>query len=799
MLGDLRYAARMLAKSPGFTVVAVLSLALGMGANTAIFSVVNSVLLDGLPFRDAGRLALLYERSPREDENDVGAATFLDWRGRVRSFEGLAAWTVLDYAVSGDAEPQSVLSARVSAGLFGVLGVAPALGRGFDPQEEQLGRERVVVLSHGLWSQRFGADPAVIGRGLRLDGEPYTIVGVMPRGFAFPDQTARLWTPLAFKPAETAYRTRRQFSVIGRLAPGATVAQADAELDGIARGLAAQYPDSHRGWSASVVPAHQVVVGSSRRPLLVLLGAVGFVLLIACANVGSLLLARANARQREIAVRVALGASRGRLLRQLLVESLLLATAGGGLGALLAVWSEELLAALLPEHWPRFGSLGVNATVLGFTAALALATTLAAGLAPALEACRAPLGASLKTEGGRATATAGQRRLRRLLVVSEVALAVVLLVGAGLMVRTLYRLQRVDPGFDPERLLAATLYLPDNRYPRDPQQTAFFSDLLGRVRSLPGVVAAGAVTTLPMSRVGIDHDVPVGVVGRVLSDDQGPQADLRIASPGYFGALGVPLLRGRDFTEADREQAPLVAIVNRTFADRLLPGEDPVGQQVRWGRSGRVVQIVGVVGAVRHRGLADRPRPELYVPYRQLQYGSMTLVVRTAGDPAAVAAALKDQVYALDPGQPLTALATMNTLLADSVAGRRSQMLLLGAFAALALALAAVGIYGVVSHAVGQRTREIGIRIALGARAWDVLRLVLHDGLGLVSLGLGLGLAAALGLAGALDDLLFDVSPRDPLTLAAVAALLLGVALAACGLPARRASRVDPVRALRYE
>jgi predicted permease len=798
MLRDLRLAFRALAQAPGFSLVAVATLALGLGATTALFSVVNASLLQPLPFPEPDRLAALYEISPEpaRARNEAGAATFLEWRQKARGFSHLAAFTTLDYALTGGGEPESILAARVSAEAFALLGVAPVLGRAFVGEEEAEGRHRVVVLSHELWAGRFGADPAVLGRAIHLDGEPYTVVGVMPRGFRFPDARSRLWTPLAFTRDELVQRHRRMFDVVGRLAPGVSLASAQAEMSAIARGLAAAQPDT-QGWDASVLPVREVVSGGRERPLLVLLGAVACVLLVACANVGSLLLARAAGRRRELAIHTALGAGRTRLLRGLFAEAALLALLGGVMGVALASWSFDLLLALLPADWPRLQDPRLDGSVLAFALGATVLTALVAGLAPAVHLTLADLGAALR-EGGRTPgSTPARPRLRQALVVGQVAASLVLMAGAGLLAQTLWRLQRVDPGFNPHGLLAAAIYLPDTRYPDDPRQVAFFADLLERARRLPGVLSAGAVTTLPLSPMGIDHDMPFSVDGQAAPPAE--EADFRIASPGYFRTLGTPLLSGREFGERDDAAAPAVAIVNRTFAERFLAGEPPLGRRVRLGQRGRPYEVVGVVGEVRHRSLDRAPRPELYVSYRQMQYGSMTVLLRTAGDPSALAAPLKREVLALDPGQPLTSLSTMDALLSDSLSARRFQALLLGSFAATALGLSALGLYGLLAHTVRQRTPEIGVRMALGARPADVVRLVVRGGLGLAALGVALGLAGALAATRVLDGLLFQVPTRDPVTLAASGTLLLAIALLACALPARRASRIDPARALRCE
>ncbi|HEX9704550.1 MAG TPA: ABC transporter permease [Gemmatimonadales bacterium] len=802
VLQDLRYAVRQLRARPGFTFAAVLVLALGIGANTAMFSVVNAVLLQPLPFRDPEALIVLYERNRSQGvERDLAAAETLDdWRRDTRTLSGLVAWRYWGLTLTGDGEPEDVSTIRASANVFDVLGVMPALGRSFLPEEGQPGRHHVVVLSHGFWTQRFGADPRTVGRTLTLDDRPHTVIGVMPPGFRFPDDAdVEVWMPLVYEQFEQRTRNQRMFEVLGRLAPGATLETAQAELGTIAARLAATYPNTNSGWDVAILPAKEVATGAASEPLLVLLGAVTFVLLIACANVGNLFLARAADREREMAIRAALGASRARLVRQLLAESGLVALTGGVTGVLLAMWGIDLLLALAPAELPRWNPVRIDGRVLAFALGLAGFTAILTGLVPARELASPDLGATLKEGSGRATSHVARTRLRRGLVVVETGLAIALLAGAGLLIKSFARLQRVDPGFNPDRLLAATIYLPDHRYPDDARQAAFYVDLLERVRALPGVTSAGAVTTLPMSPEGVDHDLPVSIEGRELPTTRQPQADFRIASPGYFETMGIAVLRGRTLTEHDRADAPPVVVVNQVLVNQLLPGEDPIGKRIRYFRTGPFAEIVGVVGQVHHRSLDAAPRPEIYISYRQLQYGAMTVVVRAAGDPLALAEPIKAAVFATDPVQPITQIATMNDLLHRSVAGPRFNTLLLGTFAALALVLASIGIYGVVSYTVSRRTHEIGIRMALGARSGDVFRAVVGDGVRLAAIGTALGVLVALALGRALSSLLFQVSPHDPVVLAVVALLLIGLAALACSLPARRATQVDPMVALRTE
>ena len=799
---DLRFAARYLLKRPAFTFIAVAALALGLGANTAIFSVVNAVLIRPLPFPDADELVVLWSHNAaeRREPEQVSADDFRDWRARATTLVSMAAWIHWGLSISGTGEPEDVSVARVSPNLFGVLGVQPARGRGFLPDEEQLGREQVVILSHSFWAQRFGSDERILERMIDLDGKSYRVVGIMPPGFRFPDDfDVRMWIPLAFAPGDTRARTQRMFYVIGRTAPGVPIDRVTTEMQTITAALAAEHPGTNRGWSVLVQSAKDVTIGETRQPLLVLLGAVGFVLLIACANVANLFLARAADRQREIAVRIALGAERSRVIRQLLAESLLIALAAGAAGILIAMWGIELLAGLEPGHLPQWNAIRIDRDVLLFTGLAVLLTTLGAGLAPALHASRPNLSLSLKDGPGSPTLAGIRARLRHLLVVAEVGLAIVLLVGAGLLIRSFDRLRNVDPGFDPSRLLVAMVFLPDSRYAEDAKQAAFFADLLQRVRSLPGVRSAGAVTALPMERTGVDHDLPAQFERFPLPRGVDNQVDFRIASDEYFATMGIPLVEGREFTRQDVGASTRVAIVNRVLASRLPAGERAVGQRLILGSGGSLLEVVGVVDGIRHRGLDAQPRPELYIPYQQFQYGSMAVVARTDDDPLALAQAVKAQVYAIDPLQPVSAVTTMEALIGSSVSERRFTTVLLGTFAALALALTAVGIFGVISYSVSQRTREIGLRMALGARSGDVLAMVLRDGLLLTAIGIVIGVAGALALTRVLSNLLYEISPSDPLTFGGVAALILAVAAAACLIPARRAATVDPMVALRHE
>jgi putative ABC transport system permease protein len=782
--------------------IAIVALALGLGATTAIFSVVNAVLLRPLPFPEADRLVVLWSSNPaeRRERDQSSADDFRDWRARSTIFREMSAWRYWGFSLSGTGEPEDIAAARVSPNFFSLLGVAPLRGRGFLPEEEQLGRDNVVVISHGLWRDRFGADERILERMVDLDGVPHRIVGVMPPGFRFPDDgDVRIWAPLAFRDFELRSRAQRMFYVLGRLGPDATIDDAQREMDAITGALAADHPATNRGWSARIDDVKEQTIGANRQPLLVLLGAVGFVLLIACANVANLFLSRAADRQREIAVRIALGAARGRIVRQLLAESVLIALAAGAAGVLIAMWGIELLIGLEPGHLPQWNEVRIDRAVLLFTGLAVLVTAMLSGLAPALHVSKPDLATSLK-EGAMYTAIAGLRaRVRHLLVVAEVALAVILLAGAGLLLRSFHRLQGVDPGFDAARLLVATIFLPETRYASDAKQAAFFEQLVTRVRALPGVVSAAAVTALPMEVTGVDHDLAVEFERYPTAPGADDQADFRIASDGYFATMGIPVIAGREFAPHDRGGAPRVAVINRVLASRLPAGENPVGQRILWGSTGTPLEVVGVVGEIRHRGLDARPRPELYTPYQQLQYGSMAVIARTADDPLALAQALKAEVYAIDPLQPVSAVTTMEKLIGSTVSARRFNMLLLGAFAALALVLSGVGVFGVISYSVSQRTREIGVRMALGARSRDVLVMVLRDGLVLAIIGVAIGLGGGVALTRLLENLLYEITPTDPLTYGVVAALIILVAAAASLIPARRAATVEAMIALRHE
>jgi putative ABC transport system permease protein len=793
LLQDLRYGARLLLKKPGFTLIAVLTLALGIGANTAIFSVINAVLLKPLPYREPEQLITARSNQSVLDLDDLRA-----WSQSYSAMAGINK-RPLDY--TGGAEPLQVSAGLVTGGYFATLGVNAALGRTLNENDDKPGGARVVVLGHEIWQQQFGGNAHVLGQTLTLSGNSYTVVGVMPAGFKSPRDDSGVWVPIrSADPLGSAYRGVHYLHTYYRLKPGITLAQAAAEMELLDRRLAEAYPAENKNRRTILLPLKDRIVGESRTALWVLFGAVGLVLLIACANFANLLLARGAAREQELVIRQAMGAGRGRLLRQLLTESALLACLGGAAGLLLAWWGVEALVALKPENLPRLESISLDGRVFGFALAVSLLTGIVFGLAPAWLATRLNVSAALK-EGGRGAVSGARQRLRSALVVAELALALILLVGAGLLIKSFWQLRTIQPGFNPNNLLTLRVELPEARYKEIETQSQFRRTLLDSLNTVPGVQAA-LVSEVPLSGDWLSHDFTRE--GWQLKQGDEPEVWTRSIEGAYLRTMQIPLLAGRDFTTQDKEGAPLVGIVNQTLANRYFPNENPIGKRVRWARDEQVnwITIVGITGDIKHFGLDIPEDPALYTPYPQSGRAWkrwMGLTIRTQGEPARFADAVKQTVWKLDSQLPLTKVRSMSEVLALSLAERRFNLLLLGVFAAVALALAASGIYGVISYAVTQRTHEIGVRMALGARTQDVLALIVKHGAKLALFGTGLGLIGALVLTRWLKTLLVGVSVTDPATFAVIALLLLGVALLASYLPARRAAKVDPLVALRYE
>jgi putative ABC transport system permease protein len=805
LIQDLRYGLRNLMKRPGATAIALITLALGIGVNTAIFSAVDSVLLRPLPFKDSETLVALWEHSPNMGiaRNEMAPANVFDLRQQNQVFEDVGAFGELSINLTGEGEPERLEGQLVTASVFRVLGVQPALGRIFSPEEDQVGQHRVALLSDALWRRRFNADRGIINRNLTLNGESFTVVGVMPPGFFFPVHESELWVPWAMPPEQAAGRGDHYLRVVARLKPGVTIERANADIESVATRLAAEYPRTNEGLGFLANSFHRDFVGDLRLPILILFGAVGVVLLIACANVANLLLAQATTRRREIAIRMALGARRWTICQQLLLESLLLSIGGGLLGVLGAIWGVEALSKLLPASLSKLQAVSIDARVLIFTLVVVVFTAIAFGVVPALHAARANPGEALN-ETARDAAGGSGRYIRRVLVVSEVALAVVLLVGAGLLIRSFQQLRQVDIGFKPDNLLTMRMDLPFPKYSKRETRRAFYDEVLRRVKDLNGVDSAGMITFLPLSFSGMKFSF--SVEGRdVPSDSALPFVLYRAVSPDYFRALGIPLQRGRLFDTRDSADAPPAIIVNRRLAEQFWPGEDPTGKRLKIGpldSPNPWTIIVGVVGDVRQAGLYGEQQFEMYVPYAQETRGFVAprdLVVRTNGDPTLLAKAVREAVWAVDKDQPVSKVRTMDDVLAAATSRERFQTLLLTMFATLALVLACVGLYGVISYAAAQRTHEIGVRMALGAQPGDVLRLVLRQGMTLTFSGLLLGLAGGLAVMRVMSDLLFGVTATDAVTYLSVGTLLVLVAFVACYVPARRATKVDPLTALRYE
>jgi putative ABC transport system permease protein len=798
LLRDIRYGLRGLLKRPGFTIIAFIALALGIGANTAIFSLVNAVLLRPLPFAEPDRLVWVYGNIRNGGNRaSVSPLDFLDYRTQNTTFEEFAASISVPVPLNltGSGEPERLTAAAVTGNYFQALGVKPALGRTFLLENEKPGNDQVAVLSYPLWQKRFGGDPAILGKTITLDGKSCAVLGVMPQDFSFP-QSAELWVPMNFDASPGMKQRKAHFlRPIGRLKAGVSLAQAQADTDAVARRLEEQYPETNKSWNLRLVSLREQLVGNTRPTLFILFGAVGFVLLIACANVANLLLVRAAGRQKEIALRTALGAGRFRVVRQMITESVLLALAGGALGTLLAVWGVELVK-LSAGSIPPTAHVRIDATVLGFTLLISLVTGVLFGLAPALRTMKLNLSESLK-EGGRSPGEGAQRnRTRSVLVMLESAVAVVLLIGAGLLVRSLIQLQNTSPGFDAHNVLTMNVQLPREKYATREKAAGFFEQLESRLGGLPGVENVGLISELPLS--GQPNDMPYTVEGRPpVSIDQSFDDDFRLVNQQYFAAMRIPLLRGRNFTEQEVRQSAKVVVISGLLARQTFPNEEPLGKRLIMMMGKEPFEIIGIVGDIRHRALEFGPAAAMYLP--TYENGGMNIVIRTKGEPTSIAAAVRKEVQGIDPEQPVAAVKTMEQWLDTSVAGPRYRTALLALFALVALVLASTGIYGVMSYSVSQRTHEIGVRMALGARQRDVLKLVVRQGMTLVVAGVGLGLIGAIALTRVMSSLLFGVTAKDPATFVAVAALLTLVAFVACYLPARRATKVDPLVALRYE
>jgi putative ABC transport system permease protein len=801
LLQDIRYGIRILLKNPVLTIVAVIALALGIGANTAIFSIVNGVLLSPLPYPHPDQLVMVWLDNRKQGIRDDVASypNFLDWRDRNKTFQGMSGMRDLTVNLTGVGEPEELRGAAVSSGFFQLIGVSLAQGRGFTLEEEQPGKDKIIVLGHGLWMRRFGGDPGILNKTISLNGEQHTVVGIMPPGFQFPDKS-ELWMPLASNERLRAARGALWLKVVGRLKAGVTRAQAQADMDLIAGQLEQQYPATNTGYGINVVSLREQVVGNVRAALMVLLYAVAFVLLIACANVANLLLARASARRHEIAVRATLGAARSRIIRQLLTESVLLSAVGGVSGLLLACWGLAYLPELSPANIPRLDNVHLDGRVLGFTFGLSLLTGMLFGLAPALQISQIDVGDTLK-ESGRASASRGMQRARSAFIVVEVALTFVLLVGAGLLIRSYWNLQRVNPGFKTDHLLTLQLGLPATKYREGAQVITFYRQLQERLGATPGVESASGASDILLPK--LPSSGGISIENRPFDrSEQKVELPYDFVLPNYFQTVGIQLLHGRDFDARDVRVAPRVAIINETFAKRFFPNDDPLGKRFAFGDANddpQWISIVGVVRDTKRQGLDEPVRIESWIPHAQMPVRGMKIVVRTAGDPHTMAGAMREAVWSLDRDLPIQKMQTMGQVLDERVAQRRLNMLLLGLFAAVALILAAVGVYGVMSYVVTQRKHELGIRVALGARPGDLIRLVVWQGMRLALLGVGAGLIVAVTLTRLMSTLLFGVSAFDPLTFIAIVLLMLLVALLASWIPARRTTKVDPMTALRCE
>lgn len=809
LISDLRYAVRVLFKSKALTAVALLTLALGIGVNSAIFSVVNAIVLRPLPYSQSQDLMVIWGdlHKPGLEEIEISALELRDFQQQCQAFDQIAAYSTDGFNLTGGDQPERLRGAAISANLFPTLRVQPHLGRNIAAEEDVYGNDRVVVLSYSLWQRRFGGDPSVVNSTIQLDGRTMNVVGVMPADFHFPDRESEVWIPLAFTPDlfEEDNRGSHFLNVIARLRPGVTTAQAQTDLNTVTARLSSEHTATYRGgFSARVRSLHEELVGDLRRAMLVLLGAVGLVLLIACANVAHLRLASATSRYREFAIRAALGARRARVVRQFLTESVLLSLVGGAVGLALAVWVVRALVLLMPKDTPRLEEIKLDYRVILFTLGTSLLTGIIFGLAPAFQAARTNLNDVLKEAGRSGGDTSRRLRLRNLLVISEFALSLVLLIGAGLMIKSLLRLQEVKPGFEPAHLLTMRITLPSTKYENFNQSRAFFEQLFDRLGARPDVESAGAINLLPFGGGGGDRSFSIEDQPTPAGHSR-PDEQVRFVSPNYFHTMQIPLLSGRDFTRRDLPDTPPVAIVNSAFARKFWADGNAIGKRISFSsKNPKWYEIVGIVGNVKHRGLDLVDSPELYIPAFQPLFADgnvpgMYVAVRTVNEPSLAAGAMRNEVAAIDRDQPVSSLMTMDQRISDSVAPRRFNMFILGLFAALALVLAAIGIYGIMAFSVVQRTHEIGVRMALGAGTSDVLKLVLRNGLGLALIGIVVGLVTAFAATRVLSSLLYDVSATDPFVFVIDAVLLAVAALLACYIPARRATKVDPLVALRYE
>lgn len=801
---DLRYAFRILIKNPGFTFVAVIALALGIGANSAIFSVVNSVLLRPLPYKNPEQLMMVWEDASRHGypRDTPAVANFIDWRDQAQTFEGMAAMAMRSFNLTGIGDPEKIEGRRVSTNLFSLLGVEPQLGRVFSPTEDQQGSHQVVILSHILWQRRFGADPQIVGKSLTLNNANYIVVGVMPAQFQFPTREDELWVPIAFDANDASNRGNHYLEVVGRLKSGVTFEQAQSDISTVAARLQQQYPETNTDLGAVLTPLHEHLVGDIKPALMILLGAVGLVLLIACANVANLLLARAAVRQKEIALRIALGASRFRLIRQFLTESVLLSILAGTLGLILSVITLFIFGAFIPANIAHSKTVALDLRVLGFTFGVSVLTGLIFGLAPAIQTAKFNLNDTLK-EGGRDSATGSRgNHIRSALIVAEVAISLVLLIGAGLLINSFLRLRNIDPGFNSDNLLTMKIVLPEPKYREQQKRSAFYTDVINRIESLPGVKSAAVTTNLPLYRQG--NSIGITIEGRP-TPPPGQEIIIatRVVSPKFFETMGIRLLRGRTLTDQDTVNTPRVVVISEGMAKRYWPNEDPIGKRLTGGNAQRPedwTQIVGVVNDVRQFQLDAEPKPQMYLSHQQAGFfAPRDLVVKTEVDPAGLAASVRRSVWEVDKDQPVSNISTMGEILAESIARQRFSMLLLAVFAGLAMVLSAVGIYGVMSYSVTQRRNEIGIRMALGAQRLDVLRLTIGHGLKLVLFGVAIGLAGAVAITRIMSTLLYGVTATDPFTFGVISVLLVAVAGVASYIPAHRATKVDPLTALRCE